>query len=47
MPDVVWPRKQVLSRLIPAQLHSPVLTSSDSFRHLSDSSLMFAFLSPT
>jgi hypothetical protein len=40
-------RKQVSSRLIPAQLHSPVLTSSEYFRHLNGSSLVFAFLSLT
>jgi hypothetical protein len=40
-------RKQVSSRLIPAQQNPPVSTSSDSFRHLNGSSLVFAFLSPT
>src|SRR5262249_42413023 len=36
--------KQVLSRLIPEQLHSPVSVSFDHFRHLNGSSLVFAFL---
>ena len=40
-------RQQASSRLIPAQLHSPVSTSSNSFRHLYGGSRVFAFLSPT
>ena len=39
--------KQALSRLIPAQHHSPVSTSSECFRHLYGGSRVFAFLSPT
>ena len=39
--------KQVSSRLISAQHHSPVSTSFEHFRYLSGSSLVFAFLSPT
>ena len=37
-------RKQASSRLIPAQHHSPVSTSSEHFRHLNGSSRVFAFL---
>ena len=40
-------RKQASSRLIPAQHHSPVSTSSEHFRHLNGGSPVFAFLSPT
>jgi hypothetical protein len=37
----------VSSRLIPVQHHSPVSTSSERFRHLNGSALVFAFLSLT
>jgi hypothetical protein len=40
-------RKQVSSRLIPAQHHSPVSTSFEHFRHLNGGSRVFAFLSLT
>src|SRR6476469_1914860 len=39
-------RQQASSRLIPAQLHSPVSTSSEHFRHLNGGSRVLAFLSP-